>query len=252
MEAPIPASALIHSATLVSLGIYILLKFNILFLLFKLEIYIYGLLTALYSGIIAIYQIDLKKILAYSTISHCGILVFLTTFQLNYIVLIYLYIHGIFKALSFIYVGLIIKNNFNNQNLEHFGQSIKFSIIFYYFLLFCLINLSGLPYFFGFFIKHFILENVIYIYFFNYLISLTSFFYCYKIIYYIFFSIKKYNKLNIFFFKKLNKIFDNIFIFLNLFFIIITIIIIFYIFKYFYIICIYSKIIFLKLYYTTK
>lgn len=75
MEAPVPASALIHSATLVSAGIYLLLRLTPLF---ELSIYAYyiiplvGAITALYGGLVSAFQSDTKKTLAYSTISHCG------------------------------------------------------------------------------------------------------------------------------------------------------------------------------------
>jgi len=80
MEAPVPASALIHSATLVSAGIYIFLRFSPLFesnLRFILAIKLVGVITAFYGGFVAMYQTDVKKILAYSTISHCGFLMVL-------------------------------------------------------------------------------------------------------------------------------------------------------------------------------
>lgn len=80
MEAPVPASALIHSATLVSAGIYLLLRFNFLFEMSSYAYYIVplvGCITAFYGGFVSMYQSDVKKILAYSTISHCGFLMVL-------------------------------------------------------------------------------------------------------------------------------------------------------------------------------
>ena len=77
MEAPIPASALIHSATLVSVGIYFILKFKLIIELSWLAsalIPILGSSTAMLGGAAAVFQSDLKRILAYSTISHCGVL----------------------------------------------------------------------------------------------------------------------------------------------------------------------------------
>jgi len=76
MEAPVPASALIHSATLVSAGIFLICKFNILFLYFEYINFLtfLGALTAAYGGIVAASQTDMKKLLAYSTMSHCGFL----------------------------------------------------------------------------------------------------------------------------------------------------------------------------------
>lgn len=78
MEAPVPASALIHSATLVSAGVFLLLRFNNIFEMSNYIIYlipIFGAITSMYGGLGAMFQSDVKRILAYSTISHCGFLV---------------------------------------------------------------------------------------------------------------------------------------------------------------------------------
>lgn len=78
MEAPVPASALIHSATLVSAGLFLLLRFNVLFELSNYIIFVIILVsavTSLYGGLVAMFQSDVKRILAYSTISHCGFLI---------------------------------------------------------------------------------------------------------------------------------------------------------------------------------
>jgi NADH-quinone oxidoreductase subunit L len=76
MEAPVPASSLIHSATLVSAGIYLLAKFNILVVLTNSVsiLTVIGALSACYGGLVSASQTDLKKLLAYSTMSHCGFL----------------------------------------------------------------------------------------------------------------------------------------------------------------------------------
>jgi len=76
MEAPVPASALIHSATLVSAGIYLICKFNTVFIVtgWSTSLALLGSVTACYGGIVAAAQTDMKKLLAYSTMSHCGFL----------------------------------------------------------------------------------------------------------------------------------------------------------------------------------
>jgi NADH:ubiquinone oxidoreductase subunit 5 (subunit L)/multisubunit Na+/H+ antiporter MnhA subunit len=233
MEAPIPASALIHSATLVSIGVFISLKFYLLFILYKNIILNTSIITCLYGGINAIFQSDLKKILAYSTISHCGILIILSLTNKIELCLIYFFIHGFFKALSFLLIGLIIKFFFNIQNLEQFGQNIKVFFFFYYFLLFCFINLSAVPIFLGFFIKHFLFFSLLKVnYFICFFCSFTGFIYCYKSIFYIFFHKKKYKKLiynNITLYKNISLYFSLfVFFYLFIFYIIFTIIIIFF------------------------
>jgi NADH:ubiquinone oxidoreductase subunit 5 (subunit L)/multisubunit Na+/H+ antiporter MnhA subunit len=74
MEAPISASALIHSATLIAAGILLILKFNVVYFLLNLDFVIFtlGLCTSVYGNISSNFQSDLKKLLAYSTMSHCG------------------------------------------------------------------------------------------------------------------------------------------------------------------------------------
>jgi len=125
MEAPVPASALIHSATLVSAGIFLLLRFSVFFensYFSLLIISLVGSFTAFYGGFSSMLQADTKKILAYSTISHCGFLmVSYTTGVLEYVVL-YLYIHGFFKAAVFMCAGNINRLSKGNQDFRKMGQ----------------------------------------------------------------------------------------------------------------------------------
>lgn len=160
MEAPVPASALIHSATLVSAGIYLLLRFNSLFLVCD---YIYSAVglfsafTAFYGAIIAAFQTDVKKILAYSTISHCGMLIFSTLLNAPYITLFYLFAHGFFKSINFMCVGNFIQYSNNYQDTSKMGR--YFSVFKFEFFFFCvtLFNLSSAPLFFCFFSKHWLI-----------------------------------------------------------------------------------------------
>jgi NADH:ubiquinone oxidoreductase subunit 5 (subunit L)/multisubunit Na+/H+ antiporter MnhA subunit len=125
MEAPVPASALIHSATLVSAGIFLLLRFNALF---ELSIYSYyiiplvGSFTAFFGGLGSIYQSDAKKILAYSTISHCGFLMVSYSIFIPEYTILYLYVHGFFKAAIFLCLGNIIRFFRNIQDLRKMGS----------------------------------------------------------------------------------------------------------------------------------
>ena len=197
MEAPVPASSLIHSATLVSAGIYLILKFQILFILSNiLNILIYlGSITACYGGLVAASQSDLKKILAYSTISHCGFI--FVTLGLNNFVLttIYLYLHGLFKAVTFFCAGSLIKYN-NSQDTRLMGM-LKNQLVNTLTIIFSSINLGGLPFTFGYLYKKIFLYETILsnVNIFNYgcLIMglLSSVVYVYKLIYYSSFDIRK-------------------------------------------------------------
>lgn len=202
MEAPVPASALIHSATLVSAGVFLLLRFSPLF---ELSTYVYviipiiGSFTAFFGGICAAYQSDIKRILAYSTISHCGFL--MVTFCTNVCeyTLLYLYIHGFFKAAVFLCVGNVIRFSRNYQDFRRMGGFYKFLPLECFASFICLLNLSGLPFTLGFYIKHVILiglpEYITYFVFLNVIGgALCGIVYSYRLFYYVFFDIKKAKK----------------------------------------------------------
>ncbi len=200
MEAPVPASALIHSATLVSAGIFLSLRLQPIFELstyFHTIVPLIGALTAFIGGFSAFFQTDLKRVLAYSTISHCGFLFFLSCFNCIEFTLIYLYIHGFFKASSFLCVGNIIRFSKNYQDVRKMGLYWKFLPFELFMLAFCLLNLSGLPFFFGFLIKHFLFLSFDYslFNFFSYsfilLAAFCGIFYSFKVFYYVFFDTKK-------------------------------------------------------------
>ena len=119
MEAPTPASALIHSSTLVIAGIYLIIRFSVLFEFTVLTNYYLALLGAVtlsFSSITAIFQNDIKKLVAYSTISQIGYLVCGCGFCCYEEVLIYLIIHALNKAFLFILVGYIV--HFFNANTD--------------------------------------------------------------------------------------------------------------------------------------
>lgn len=202
MEAPVPASALIHSATLVSAGVFLLLRFSFLIELTTSTLYwilIISSITASLGGIGACFQSDAKRILAYSTISHCGFLVFLSCcFNLE-VVLLYLCVHGFFKALVFMCVGNIIRFSRNYQDFRFMGGFSKFLPFETSLTLVGLLNLGGLPFSFGFFIKHYTLITLFdYTNFFiklNLLIGMFSgLIYSYRLYYYVFFDSKKAKK----------------------------------------------------------
>ena len=124
MEAPVPASALIHSATLVSAGVFVLLRLTPLFEYSLYSYYIVpivGSFTAFFGGLCSVYQSDIKKILAYSTISHCGFLMVCYSTYIPEFTVLYLYIHGFFKAAVFLCVGNIIRFSRNYQDFRKMG-----------------------------------------------------------------------------------------------------------------------------------
>lgn len=204
MEAPIPASALIHSATLVSAGIYLLLRLTPLF---ELSWYAYytipliGSITALYGGIVSAFQADTKKTLAYSTISHCGFLMVVYSTGVLEFVVLYLYVHGFFKAATFLCVGNVNRLSRNVQDFKRMGGFYKYLPFECLTSFICIINLSGLPLTLGFYTKHLLFiglhENyTIYYIIYSCLILAASagVFYSYRLFYSVFFDIKKGKK----------------------------------------------------------
>lgn len=197
MEAPVPASSLIHSATLVSAGIYLLLKFQPLFSISNTMnfIFFYGSLTAAFGGIGAASQTDMKKLLAFSTISHCGFIIASISLN-NFIVTVtYLYLHGLFKAVTFFCAGSIIKVS-NSQDTRQMGM-LKNQLVHTVMLIVAAINLGGLPFTYGYLYKYLFLYNLIitpvsYIsYGFSIIGMLCGVVYVYKLIYYSCFDYRK-------------------------------------------------------------
>ena len=204
MEAPVPASALIHSATLVSAGIYLLLRLNNIFELSQISINIIaiiGSITAFYGGFVSMLQSDTKKILAFSTISHCGFLMVTFSTGLYEYTLLYLYIHGFFKAATFLNVGNIIRFSRNNQDFKKMGIYYKYLPFECFSIFICLLNLGGLPLTLGFLIKHLLFIGLEINSIFNLLIflnctlaAITGLFYSYRLFYNVFFDFKKAKK----------------------------------------------------------
>lgn len=204
MEAPVPASSLIHSATLVSAGVYLILRFNFIFDITqysKFIIPVVGSLTAAYGGVCAAAQSDIKKTLAYSTISHCGFLMVLCATEMNEFTILYLYVHGFFKAGVFMCVGNVLRVTRGYQDTRRMGGFLKYLPFEYFCGVIGLLNLAGLPFTFGFFIKHLLLVSLdthIYIYtfvMFNSLVgAFSGLFYSYRLINYTFCDFKKGGK----------------------------------------------------------
>lgn len=204
MEAPVPASALIHSATLVSAGVFLILRVYPLFELSpfaRVYIIFFGSLTALFGGVCSIFQTDVKRLLAYSTISHCGVLMFLTFFKNPDITIIYLYVHGFFKAVIFMCMGHVIRFANNHQDMRRMGGFYKYLPFEAFLSLVALINLGGVSFTLGYYMKHFLFvestpESQFNLFCYTMVVfgSLCGLIYSYKLYYYVFFDFKKARK----------------------------------------------------------
>lgn len=164
MEAPTPASALIHSSTLVVAGVFLIIRFSILFeftIFTNYYLIILGGLTLSFGAITATFQNDIKKLVAYSTISQIGYLVCGCGFCCYEEVLIYLIIHALNKAFLFVLVGYTVHFFNGNTDMRQMGGLYLYSFDITVLLFGVCFNLAGLPYSAGFLGKEFLLFQVL-------------------------------------------------------------------------------------------
>jgi NADH-quinone oxidoreductase subunit L len=164
MEAPTPASALIHSSTLVIAGVFLIIRFSVLFeftLFTNYYLILLGALTLSFGSITAVFQNDIKKLVAYSTISQIGYLVCGCGFCCYEEVLIYLIIHALNKAFLFVLVGYTVHFFSGNTDMRQMGSAYLYSFEISVLLFGVCFNLAGLPYSAGFLGKEFLLFQVL-------------------------------------------------------------------------------------------
>ena len=164
MEAPTPASALIHSSTLVVAGVFLVIRFSVLFEFTTFTNYylaLLGAITLAFGSITAIFQNDIKKLVAYSTISQIGYLICGCGFCCYEEVLLYLIIHALNKAFLFILVGYIVHFFNGNTDMRQMGGIYLYSFDIAVLLFGTCFNLAGLPYSAGFLGKEFLLFQVL-------------------------------------------------------------------------------------------
>lgn len=196
MEAPLPASALIHSATLIAAGIYLLNKFSNIFFFNKFAldlIIIYFTITFYFGSVVSAYQTDIKKILAYSTISNCGLMFFSIFFSSKSSSMMYFSYHGFFKSMSFLIAGQLILQFNHSQDIRLFSTNSNVSVFMNCYIFLSMWSLASVYFIFDSFIKHYAFSN-------NYFSLFIRFIFTNSIIYSIIYSFKIY-----FFFKKSNK-----------------------------------------------
>nr|YP_010507377.1 NADH dehydrogenase subunit 5 [Eristalinus sepulchralis]UXG18958.1 NADH dehydrogenase subunit 5 [Eristalinus sepulchralis] len=162
MAAPTPVSALVHSSTLVTAGIYLLIRFNLLLIntfMSQLLLLLAGL-TMFMSGLGANFEFDLKKIIALSTLSQLGLMMMILSMGYEKLAFFHLLTHALFKALLFMCAGAIIHNMNNSQDLRLMGGlSIYMPLTSSCFNV-ANLALCGMPFLAGFYSKDLILEVV--------------------------------------------------------------------------------------------
>jgi len=163
MAGPTPVSALIHAATMVTAGIYMIARSNVLFDLAPVVqhlIAIIGLATAVLGAIIALTQTDIKKVLAYSTVSQLGYMFLGLGVGAYNGSFFHVITHAFFKALLFLCAGSVIHAMHHEQDMRHMGGLRKKLPVTFITMLIGTIAISGLPPFSGFFSKDEILAHV--------------------------------------------------------------------------------------------
>ena len=163
MEGPTPVSALIHAATMVTAGVFLLLRSVHLFKYDEnslLLVSFLGGITSFIAATIGLFQNDIKKIIAYSTCSQLGYMV-LSCGLNNYSGgLFHLMNHAFFKALLFLSAGAIIHSMLDQQDVRRMGMLLKYLPVSYMMILIGSLTIMGIPFLTGFYSKDFILEYV--------------------------------------------------------------------------------------------
>nr|ALO76590.1 NADH deshydrogenase subunit 5 [Paromalus flavicornis] len=208
MAAPTPVSSLVHSSTLVTAGVYLLIRFNTIFnnnmMLFLLFV---SSLTMFMSGLAANFEFDLKKVIALSTLSQLGLMMSILSLGSFDLAFFHLLTHALFKALLFMCAGVIIHNLLNCQDIRYMGalsSSLPLTIS-----LFNISNLSlcGIPFLSGFYSKDLILEvlsmNFIGVYVYIIFFISTGLTVCYSM------RLMYYTLIGNFNFLSLNSIYDE-------------------------------------------
>ncbi len=192
IAAPTPVSALVHSSTLVTAGVYLLIRFNNLLLdnqLGQFLLLISGL-TIFISGLGANFEFDLKKIIALSTLSQLGLIIITLSIGFYKLAFFHLLTHAIFKALLFICAGAIIHNMVNSQDIRTIGGLCYSMPLTSSFFNIANLALCGIPFIAGFYSKDLILElsslsyiniYVFFIYFFSTGLTVS---YSFRLVYY--------------------------------------------------------------------
>ena len=163
IAAPTPVSALVHSSTLVTAGVYLLIRINMLVSTTTISVglILIGTLTIVMAGFTAIFEIDMKKIIALSTLSQLGIIIITLGAKIPLLSFFHLLSHAFFKAILFICAGIVIHNIKDYQNIRKIGNSLIALPLISSVIIIANLRLRGLPFLTGFYSKDLILEIII-------------------------------------------------------------------------------------------
>ncbi len=197
MAGPTPVSALIHAATMVTAGVYMVARSSLLFILAPVTlttISVTGIATALLAGSIALFQNDIKKVLAYSTVSQLGLMFVALGTGAFTGAMFHLTTHAFFKALLFLAAGSVIHAMGGEQDIRKMGGlKDKIPVTFWLFLIGSL-TIAGLPPFSGFFSKDMILSGAFHsgylLWILSVLAALMTSFYIFRLLFIVFWGNK--------------------------------------------------------------
>ncbi|MEY3616740.1 MAG: NADH-quinone oxidoreductase subunit, partial [Pseudomonadota bacterium] len=163
MEGPTPISALIHAATMVTAGIFMVSRTSPLFELSDTAlsfVMIIGAITALFMGLLGIIQNDIKRVIAYSTLSQLGYMTVALGASAYSVAMFHLMTHAFFKALLFLGAGSVIIGMHHDQNIQNMGNLKKYMPVTWITFLIGSLALIGTPLFSGFYSKDSLIEAV--------------------------------------------------------------------------------------------
>jgi NADH-ubiquinone oxidoreductase chain 5 len=168
MAAPTPISSLVHSSTLVTAGLYLIMRFSCF--IYQLELVSFclytlfwlGLFTSLYAGLCSLFEPDLKKLVALSTLRHLGFICL--AFSIGRVDLAYFHLlsHALFKSLLFIGLGNVLSGRSHIQDSRFLSSGLILMPASSGLIIVSIINLFGLPFVRGFYSKDLVLEFVMF------------------------------------------------------------------------------------------
>lgn len=161
MEGPTPVSALIHAATMVTAGVFLLVRCSYLFEMSPLVlefVALIGSVTAIFGSYTGLFSHDIKKVIAFSTCSQLGYMMLACGLERYNAAFFHLVSHAFFKALLFLSAGAIIHAAFDEQDIRKYGSFRRYLPLTYVCFLIGSVNLMGIPFLSGFYTKDLILE----------------------------------------------------------------------------------------------
>ena len=201
IAAPTPISALVHSSTLVTAGLYLIMRFS--YILYGCPdvlnlLFIIRLFTSFYAGLNTVFEVDFKKLIALSTLRHLGFISIAFSLGLLHLSFFHLLVHALFKSLLFMTMGDIIINLNHSQDARYLSSGFVYTPFSCFIMSVSLVNLLGLPRLRGFFSKDLVLETIRFsnVSFFLELVLYFNVIFTYYYTYKLFFYSFRPNKLN--------------------------------------------------------